>query len=375
MGFSLDKLQGDQALISKDLSGTTSGDFTVWVKEGQLAVKWETEGDYTYLEVPDLVLDTYTQYHLAVGFGESGLTIYLNGELVAVDADFTTGLSGNDNNFVIGGSRVKLSNPDGEAQYLLDGKITDVMLFSKTLDSAQISKLTEAINEDIGDAALMTARMADLAPLFEQAHHGSDTLIEILAEFGVSEHGHMMTSLKMVTKGKTDDTVDGTDNADGINGGWGDDVIDGGLGDDVLQGSYGNDTLTGGKGNDILDGGHGEDVLNGGKGDDLLISRSDGREPEVAYDPDRDEGDPDNELTDGKLYPDQPLDADDKLYGGLGADIFYFQTLINAKEQYLRKHTNTDGSIEWHDVAGENDNIHDHWVDEIGNDYVMDYSR
>ena len=35
-------------------------------------------------------------------------------------------------------------------------------------------------------------------------------------------------------------------------------------------------------GDDVLDGGHGEDWLEGGAGNDLLISRSDGREAQIA---------------------------------------------------------------------------------------------
>ncbi|MES0813183.1 hypothetical protein ABLO27_27085, partial [Roseibium sp. SCPC15] len=101
---------------------------------------------------------------------------------------------------------------------------------------------------------------------------------------------------------------------------------------------------------------HGEDILNGGAGNDLLISQADGREGPVAHDPDRDEGDPYNELSGGKLYPDQPIPADDVLTGGSGGDVFYFQTLINAKERFLEEHTQDDGTIRWHGVAGENEN-------------------
>ena len=34
-----------------------------------------------------------------------------------------------------------------------------------------------------------------------------------------------------------------------------------------------------------------------------------------------------------------------------------------------------NGMIHWHRVAGENNNVHDHWVDAIGNDVVADFSK
>ncbi|MEO0588912.1 MAG: hypothetical protein AAF078_14895, partial [Planctomycetota bacterium] len=173
--------------------------------------------------------------------------------------------------------------------------------------------------------------------------------------YGFNHMGQMTANAATQDGTDQDETIEGTDQADAINAGLGDDTVNGKAGNDILQGSYGNDILNGGNGNDVLDGGHGEDILNGGAGNDLLISQSDGREGEVAYDPDRDEGDPDNELTDGKLYPDQPIPADDVMTGGLGADTFYFQTLINAKARFIEEHTQDDGTIRWHGVAGEND--------------------
>ena len=58
------------------------------------------------------------------------------------------------------------------------------------------------------------------------------------------------------------------------------------------------------------------------------------------------------------------------LTGGRGADEFRFQTLINAKEEIIRKHTGDDGNIDWAGVAGKNNNAHDHWVDGIGGDDI-----
>ena len=34
-----------------------------------------------------------------------------------------------------------------------------------------------------------------------------------------------------------------------------------------------------------------------------------------------------------------------------------------------------NGMIHWHGVAGENDNLHDHWVEAIGNETITDFNR
>ncbi len=374
--FSLDKLFGKMALVSKDLDGNGEGQFTVWAENGQLIVTMEDgSGGREWLRVPDLILDDGQDYALSVSFGEDGLMIWLDGQLVAAEPEFKVGLAANDASLVIGGTR-HWRDADQDADGEMEGTVSDVMIFDEQLSSADVIKVTSVVAPDLGMTAHHAAQMAELAPTFQQLHDASDTFKDILAEYGVNEHGHLMTPLDVMKVGNGRENTFGSrgENA-GLNGGKGDDYLNGRGGEDILQGGYGNDTLVGGNGNDILDGGHGEDTLRGGEGNDLLISRADAREPDVYYDADRDEGDPYNELTNGKLYPDQPIPADDVLEGGAGADIFYFQTLINAKDYIIEKHTREDGTINWHGVAGENDNIHDHWVDAIGNDVVLDYSR
>ncbi|WP_287279216.1 MULTISPECIES: glycerophosphodiester phosphodiesterase family protein [unclassified Okeania] len=79
--------------------------------------------------------------------------------------------------------------------------------------------------------------------------------------------------------GTGDDTIVGLNGADTLVGGVGDDEIIGGRGsdslygqdgNDVLQGRQDNDHLFGGDGNDVLNGGQGRDRINGGAGDDTL---------------------------------------------------------------------------------------------------------
>lgn len=177
------------------------------------------------------------------------------------------------------------------------------------------------------------------------------------------------------------DQLVGTDEADALLAGEGDDTVAGGEGDDLLAGGFGDDQLSGDAGNDRLGDGSGDDTLSGGAGDDglraslgadkleggdgndKLISLADAGEPDPAQDPD------------GRVTADQDLAADDTLTGGDGADEFIFRPLINATEEVIAAHTDPEtGRVDWRAVAKENDNVHDHWVEGIGNDVITDYS-
>ncbi|MEN8742795.1 MAG: hypothetical protein ABF308_23875, partial [Phaeobacter gallaeciensis] len=105
LSFSLDRLPGEMALISKDGKGAGKGDFTLWVKDGTLLLSQSDGADTEYLKVPDLVLSAQTKYHISVSFGSDGLMIWLNGALVAAEPEFKQGLKLNDHSLVVGGSR------------------------------------------------------------------------------------------------------------------------------------------------------------------------------------------------------------------------------------------------------------------------------
>ncbi len=240
---------------------------------------------------------------------------------------------------------------------ILDINLDNEILGSKNNDTLKGTNNNDLIKGRKGDDSLDGGEGNDCL----KAGKGNDTL----------DGGYGNDILK---GGKGDDTLDGGYGNDILKAGKGDDTLDGGYGHDYLKagkgndnlrGGYGNDVLKAGKGDDTLDGGYGNDYLKAGKGNDVLISRSDAGEPEIAQETDV-----------AKVYADEPfLDADDTLFGGKGGDTFLFDILLNAKTEIMEKHADDDGVIDWRGVAGENGNVHDHWVEGVGNDVILDFDR
>lgn len=161
------------------------------------------------------------------------------------------------------------------------------------------------------------------------------------------------------------DVIFGGKGNDFIGGGSGDDVLRGGRGKDKLWGGDGDDVLKGGRGHDVLEGGAGNDALYGGRGRDTLMAFSWAGEPVPAQD------------AGAQVNENEPREDTDTLNGGRGADTFIFRWLIDAKDEIIARHTDATGDIDYsmNGVAGENDNVHDHWVESIGTKIVEDYNE
>jgi Ca2+-binding RTX toxin-like protein len=170
------------------------------------------------------------------------------------------------------------------------------------------------------------------------------------------------------------DYVDGGEGNDTLGGGTGDDMLWGDTGDDSLNGEggndaigdgYGDDLLRGGGGNDTLANFWGSDTLTGDAGNDRIVSFSDAGEPVPAQDPS------------GQVEAGEPLEnSDDVLSGGAGADTFWFHITIDAKQEIIDKYTDANtGRVDWAGVTGENNDVHDHWVESIGDDVITDFRK
>lgn len=62
-----------------------------------------------------------------------------------------------------------------------------------------------------------------------------------------------------------------------------------------------------------------------------------------------------------------------KLIGGSGEDIFLIDFDLNTSNGLMKKHSISDGTIQWKGVAGNNDFYHQHWVGNVGKINIKDF--
>ena len=365
-------LGGKQTILSKDESkADDGGHFHIRVEDdGRLFIRvaegeGRNDGGYNHeWRSKEPLISEGNWQHIALNFGAAGVTTYLNGEALADEAFDTVGGNGGQGmSEFVGGYAIGNDKP------FVIGANTRVSNDTSTAEALGVDeRLSEHFEGGIANVGFWGGNTPDMALSGAQ-----------VAELFANGPGDLSTAMASTPPPIPvgDDTISGEAGNDTIDGGAGNDTLDGGAGNDLVMGGYGDDIVSGGAGNDTLSGGHGEDVLSGGEGNDRLESLADAREPLIAQNFDRSD-DPDYEVNfDARMvYPSQAnLPADDVLTGGAGADEFFFQTLINAKEDIINRHVNDDRTINWMGVAGENNDVHDHWVDGIGNDTITDFNR
>jgi len=143
--FNADRLQNEQMLFSKDrLNRDSGGHFTVRLFGGTLSVRLQdTQQDY-FIQTGNLV-SANTWYHLAVSFGDEGMKLYLNGELVGTNP-FTGGIETNPEPLVIGGGINRNSDRSGDLSRLqvnspFDGRIDEFAIYGEALSADAIARL------------------------------------------------------------------------------------------------------------------------------------------------------------------------------------------------------------------------------------------
>ena len=239
--FAPDSIGGEQVLFSKNVAGGPSaGDIEILLTGDMVAAGMQSAS--STFSVAGGSVPAGADLHVVFNFGAGGMQLFVNGEPIDDNADFTGGLVGNVEDLGIG-ARV-----NGELPF--EGVIDEVAIYDRALTPDEIQQLFEG--GESGSRVIGTAAADTLIG-------GSDA--EELRGGGGDD----------VVRGVAgDDDLFGGQGGDKLRGGNDDDVMRGGAGDDDLFRSPGRDELRGGGGGDRLNGGRGEDLLTGGTGSDTF---------------------------------------------------------------------------------------------------------
>jgi hypothetical protein len=107
-------------------------------------VRLQSEGE-SYTICTDTRVKKGSWYHLAFSFGAEGMKLYLDGELVGVNA-YTGGLAGNREPIVIGATNWANKNDSGNLRkqkisHPFHGRIDEIAIFGQALTAQQIRQL------------------------------------------------------------------------------------------------------------------------------------------------------------------------------------------------------------------------------------------
>jgi hypothetical protein len=136
----------NQALFSKDHSGfENGGHLTAYITTGgALKVRFQSETEEKYLVDWNTKIEAGEDYHFAFTFDEDEIGFYLNGELIDADTGFAGGMSGNEEDLVLGGSTRHRIDEDDRVDWHFDGSISNVLLLDRPLEEIEITLLSEA---------------------------------------------------------------------------------------------------------------------------------------------------------------------------------------------------------------------------------------
>ncbi|NVO24442.1 LamG-like jellyroll fold domain-containing protein [Donghicola mangrovi] len=153
--FTADTIESWNArtLVSKDFRYfEEGGHLTILVRNERVEVRLETTDTTYVLTSPAGILQAGVSTDIVVNFGENGAQLYLDGALVAENADAITTWLNNDNPIAIGESRMWAWNDGNTNHNLFDGEITSVQVYNRNLTSQEVLALDNDLPEAVAEA-------------------------------------------------------------------------------------------------------------------------------------------------------------------------------------------------------------------------------
>ena len=149
--FTADSPEGrdKDTLFSKDARGyVDGGHVTAWVQNERLTVRLQTDESEVKLVSGSNAIEAGKSYAFAFSFGEDGAQLYLDGDKIDAEPEFTQDLTPNTFSLVLGANTWARDdrNPDWRADYF-DGTIEDFSVYDHALTKPEIAWLA---GEDMG---------------------------------------------------------------------------------------------------------------------------------------------------------------------------------------------------------------------------------
>ena len=331
--FKVDSFDGtDHTILSMDSSGTDGGSMYLAVDSNRQDLEFYIEdpagpstgyGNNSHVITSANGSITEGAWHqVSVSFGPNGMSMYLDGNLVASDS-YTGGIGNADDEPITIGASQRNATTEGQAvsgelDRFFDGQIAEVAVFDKALSVSEINALIDSglnaveldgsnvvehafpgtivgtvtttdpdagdtftynLMDDAGgrfeiDSTTGELKVTNDAQLDFESQTSHSVTVEVTDSAGASYSESFTIDLVDANEflgSNSADNISGTQLADVIQGLAGDDQISGDHGDDILAGGAGDDVISGGEGDDVISGGEGDDVVIGGEGDDLFL--------------------------------------------------------------------------------------------------------
>ncbi|MEO1527462.1 MAG: LamG-like jellyroll fold domain-containing protein, partial [Planctomycetota bacterium] len=141
-----------RTLFSKDASGyEEGGHLTAFIERGRVKVRFQSDSRSVWLTSASNSIVEGQSYHLAFSFGSDGAKLYLNGDLVDQESEFTQGMALNTNSLLIGAngwSRSDSKPNDTRDQFV--GVIADFTVYESQLTDEEVDALVNG-NDSASD--------------------------------------------------------------------------------------------------------------------------------------------------------------------------------------------------------------------------------
>jgi hypothetical protein len=151
--FTAHDVSGRNTLFSKDARGyQDGGHVTAFVRDGRLEVRLQSETESVTLQSEPGSIRAGEDYHVAISFGAEGFQIYLDGNRVDSEPEFTGGIEQNAESLVLGANTWARDqgNPNWRADFFA-GEIREFTIYNRALSRAEVGLLGGAGEQDPGE--------------------------------------------------------------------------------------------------------------------------------------------------------------------------------------------------------------------------------